>query len=64
MKTETDNVTNAFSKVAEKIYAQVQPEGGAQPNPQDFTGFNGGAGAAPDQGAEGGEGFKSAGGDF
>ena len=63
MKAETDNVTNAFSKVAEKIYAQVQPEGG-QPNPQDFTGFNGAAGAGPEAGAEGGEGFKSAGGDF
>jgi molecular chaperone DnaK len=65
MKTETDNVTNAFSKVAEKIYAQVQPEGAqGQPNPQDFTGFNPGAGAAPDAGAEGSDGFKSAGGDF
>ena len=65
MKTETDNVTNAFSKVAEKIYSQVQPEGAqGQPNPQDFTGFNPGAGAAPDQGSEGSDGFKSAGGDF
>ena len=64
MKNETENVTNAFSKVAEKIYAQVQPQGG-QPNPQDFTGFNGAAGgAAPDQGPTDGEGFKNAGGDF
>ena len=64
MKAETDNVTNAFSKVAEKLYANVQPEG-AGANPQDFTGFNGGAaGAAPDAGSEGADGFKNAGGDF
>ena len=66
MKAETENVTQAFYKVSEKLYSQANPNGG-QPNPQDFTGygteFNGNQG--PDMGGNAGsDGFKSAGGDF
>ena len=66
MKAETENVTQAFYKVSEKLYSQANPNGG-QPNPQDFTGygteFNGNQG--PDMGGDAGsDGFKSAGGDF
>ncbi|MCQ2535117.1 MAG: Hsp70 family protein, partial [Clostridia bacterium] len=63
MKTETEAVTQAFYKVSEKLYSQANP--GAQPGPQDYTGY----GAGPDMGNMGGndngaDGFKSAGGDF
>ncbi len=61
MKTETENTTQAFYKVSEKLYQQAGGQG--QPNPEDFAGYGnagaGDAGAAPD-----GDGFKSAGGDF
>ena len=65
MKAETENVTQAFYKVSEKLYSQANPNGG-QPNPQDFTGY-GAQGAGPDMGGAqdaGDDGFKSAGGDF
>ena len=62
MKAETENVTQAFYKVSEKLYSQANPNGG-QPNPQDFTGY----GAGPDMGgaqSAGDDGVKNAGGDF
>ena len=65
MKAETENVTQAFYKVSEKLYSQANPNGG-QPNPQDFTGY-GAQGTGPDMGGAqnaGDDGFKSAGGDF
>ncbi len=67
MKTETEAVTQAFYKVSEKLYGQANANG--QPNPEDYTGYAGGADAgAGAQGASGadtsGEGFKNAGGDF
>ncbi len=75
MKTETENVTQAFYKVSEKLYSQANPGAGA--GAQDYTGFNGAGAqnnytdfnnAGPDMGNMGGDnagdGFKSAGGDF
>lgn len=71
MKTETEAVTQAFYKISEKIYSQANPQGqAAQPNPQDYTGYDSASGAAGATGAQGnpqgdaGEGFKNAGGDF
>jgi len=63
MKTETENATQAFYKISEKIYQQAGPAAGAQPNPEDFAGY-GDAGQGGDAGAQGADGFKSAGGDF
>ena len=68
MKAETENVTQAFYKISEKLYSQANPNGG-QPNPNDFAGY-GNAGAGPDMGNMGGaaqgndDGPKNAGGDF
>jgi len=62
MKTETENATQAFYKISEKVYQAAGGQG--QPNPEDFAGY-GNAGAAGDAGAApDGDGFKSAGGDF
>ena len=68
MKAETENTTQAFYKLSEKLYSQANPNGG-QPNPNDFAGY-GNAGAGPDMGNMGGaaqgndDGPKNAGGDF
>ncbi len=60
MKTDSEAVQQAFYKISEKLYSQSNPEGGAgaQPGPQDYTGYTSEGGGA----TEGG--FKDAGGDF
>ena len=73
MKTETENVTQAFYKVSEKLYSQAGAAGAA-PNPEDFAGYGAGAGAGDqgaspftggaDAGSDNNDGFKNAGGDF
>jgi len=61
MKTETENTKQALYKVGEKIYSQAG--GAAQPNPEDFAGYTGGADAGNAGGTDD-NGFKNAGGDF
>ena len=80
MKTETEAVTQAFYKVSEKLYQAAGGAASGAPNPEDFAGYGaagadaGAAGGSPftggpnpfttDDGNNGEDGFKNAGGDF
>ncbi len=80
MKTETEAVTQAFYKVSEKLYQAAGGAASGAPNPEDFAGYGaagadaGAAGGNPftggpnpfttDDGNNGEDGFKNAGGDF
>ena len=80
MKTETEAVTQALYKVSEKLYAAAGGAASGAPNPEDFAGYGaagadaGAAGGNPftgganpfttDDGNNGDDGFKNAGGDF
>jgi molecular chaperone DnaK len=80
MKTETEAVTQALYKVSEKLYSAAGGAASGAPNPEDFAGYGaagadaGAAGGNPftgganpfttDDGNNGDDGFKNAGGDF
>ena len=80
MKTETEAVTQALYKVSEKLYQAAGGAASGAPNPEDFAGYGaagadaGAAGGNPftgganpfttDDGNNGDDGFKNAGGDF